>query len=99
MSEHMYTSDHVRRWETAIRHLDQAKQELEATTLELANAEGAFAEHLAPDDMDIGEEIGVWVNVGFREEQMITVKRVNPKPGVAANYEIKRRGDVKHVGG
>lgn len=94
MSEPKYTSEHVKHWHRAISHLDSAKKQLEEAMTELEIVEASFARHLAPNDMKFGEEIGVWVKVGFRQEQVITVKRVQP-----GNFVIQKRGNVKQTSG
>ena len=94
MSEPVYTSDHVKNWHRALRRLQDVKRQVKEATTELATVEANFARHLAPNDMKFGEEIGVWVDVGFRQEQVITVKRVRP-----GNYVIQKRGDVRVTSG
>lgn len=94
MSEPKYTSEHVKHWHRALSQLETAKRHVDEATTELETVEANFARHLAPNDMKFGEEIGVWVNVGFRQEQVITVKRVRP-----GNYVIQKRGGVKLVSG
>ncbi len=89
-----YTTDHVRRWQQAIDHVETLERQLIEAKTDLSRVESDFASHLAPSDMLIGEEIGVWANVGFRQEQVITVRKVDPD-----NYVIQKRGDVKVVKG
>lgn len=97
MSEHVYTSEHVKRWQSATDQVSSAKARLVAARDTLTQVEAAFAKHLAPNDMKFGEEIGVWCKVGFREEQVITVKRVHADNADGESYVIEKRGDVKHV--
>lgn len=60
-------------WRTATSRVRRAEIELENARHESKIANRALAAHIAPDDMQEGEQIGVWVRLDATQETLLVV--------------------------
>lgn len=86
------TSDLVREWCLCSKRYEGAKMRLEEDRKELERVRASLGKRLAPDDLEEGEEIGVWVRVDRHTERLVCVMKLSD-----VAYSVRFRGTPREA--
>ena len=84
----------VRTWISCRQQLKHAEKSLKRAKAELEVACNKLGVRIAPDDMDVGEEIALWVRLNDKQEQVVVCRKLNNGElcdGGGISYELKTR--------
>ena len=84
MSDDSFLSDQVEEYGNAVRHTERCVQSLSEAQADEFEAEQVLGKRLCPQDVQVGEEIGVWIrpNRSVKLEKLLLCKAdINPTTG------------------